>query len=306
MEKVKHQFAEPMNARVWIRNISQFDITIGPDGVIRNDLWFDAQFRGLVQQAVTGAAYERLGQALVLKPNQEIVQTFRMDQGQLAQVLAGNPQPTLAFWGTVRTNPRGDGGTSPGGYGVMFSAITEREGFVINNNNIVALNQMANGEKPELRIRGLEMMSVQVEQIRAQPPGPQSDVLIKGFLQNIGKAANDDAMPAVATWAQFLIAARDAAVRPAAVAKMVADPDPTRRVMGLLIAHALPPEQQKALLKQVANDAEEMVRTYATGMTELVQFASNRPPARAPSSATLPTIPPPGTVAPGPSPVPQP
>jgi hypothetical protein len=284
--------------------------------VIRNDLWFDAQFRGLIQTTVTGAAYERLGQALVLKPGQEVYQTLRLDQGQLAQFLASNPQPTMSFWGSVRTNPRGDGNVGPSGFRVLFSAITERDGFAIDNNNLLALNKMLNGKDAEQRIRALEMVSVQVEQLKSQPPAQQTDVLIKGFIQNVVKAASDEAVPAAASWAQFLIAARDAEARPAAVGRMVADPDPTRRVMGLLIAHALPPDQQKALLKKVEGDADEMVKTYAAGMSELSQYATTRPTTTQPATTlptipSLPTVPPvpvpgPGTVAPGPSPVPPP
>ncbi len=67
--KVIFAYGEPMFARVTIKNISPYDITIGPEGTLRNDLWFDAQLRGIFQQVITGAAYERLSNVLVPDPS---------------------------------------------------------------------------------------------------------------------------------------------------------------------------------------------------------------------------------------------
>jgi tetratricopeptide (TPR) repeat protein len=296
--RVLFPFGEPMIARVTIKNVStKYDITIGPEGVIKNDLWFDAQLRGLVQQMVSGAAYERLGQALVLKPGQQVSQTLRLDQGQLAQVLAGNPAPAMTFYGQVRTNPRGDGGVGPGGQLMPFASITERSGFALDANSLKAVaNMVATGETGE-RLRGLELMSAQVEQLRPQQAAnPQAKVLVDSFLEAVRRAGEDKTSPASATWGMFLTAFHDEPRRAEMVEKLTADPDPTRRVVGLLIAHALPPERQRELLKAVQADPDEIIKTYTGGMAEIAKFVTAKAPTTAPAPAPL--------LAPGPGSLP--
>jgi hypothetical protein len=277
--RVLFPFGEPMFAVVTIRNVSQFDITIGPEGVIHNDLWFDAQLRGLVQQMITGAAYERIGQVLVLKPGQTISQTVRMDQGQLAQVLAGYPNPTLSFFGQVRTNPR-EAGSGPCGYGVGFKAITERSGFPLNEASLKSLNNLVTNGNTAEKLRSLELVAAVLESLRAQKDQTdQIKALTASFADALFKAANDP-NPAVATWASFLCAAHDPARIAAMRDRLLADPEPTRRVIGLMTANALPLEAQKKVIQNVLDtDKDEMVRMYATGMQEIARMISEQPAA---------------------------
>jgi tetratricopeptide (TPR) repeat protein len=294
--RVLFPFGEPMFAVVTIRNVSQFDITIGPEGVIHNDLWFDAQLRGLVQQMVTGAAYERLGQVMVLKPGQTISQTVRMDQGQLSQVLAGYPNPTLSFFGQVRTNPR-ENGSGPCGYGVGFNAITERSGFPLNEASLKSLNNLATNGNTAEKLRSLELIAAVLESLRAQKDQTdQIRALTTSFADALFKGASD-ANPVVATWGSFLCAAHDPARIAVMRDRLLADPEPTRRVIGLMTANALPLEPQKKVIQSVlSTDQSEMVRLYATGMQEIAQMLSEQPagttrPATAPGAPTGTTPP---------------
>jgi tetratricopeptide (TPR) repeat protein len=275
--RVLFPFGEPMFAVVTIRNVSQFDITIGPEGVIHNDLWFDAQLRGLVQQMITGAAYERIGQVLVLKPGQTISQTVRMDQGQLSQVLAGYPNPTLSFFGQVRTNPR-ENGSGPCGYGVSFNAITERSGFPLNETSLKSLNNLATNGNTAEKLRSFELIAAVLESLRAQKDQTdQIKALTTSFADALFKGANDP-NPVAATWASFLCAAHDPARIAAMRDRLLADPEPTRRVIGLMTANALPLEAQKKLIQNVlSSEKDEMVRLYATGMQEIAQMISEQP-----------------------------
>jgi hypothetical protein len=288
--RVLFPFGEPMMAVVTIRNVSQFDITIGPEGVIRNDLWFDAQLRGLVQQMVTGAAYERIGQVLVLKPGQTISQTVRVDQGQLAQVMAGYPNPTLSFFGQVRTNPR-ENGSGPCGYGVGFSAITERSGFPLNESSLKSLSALAaNGNTAE-KLRSLELIAALLEVMRTQKETDQTRALVTSFAEALFKSAGDP-NPAAATWASFLTAAHDASKLTAVRDRLLDDPEPTRRLIGLMTANALPLEAQKALVDKVmASEKDEMVRLYGAGVQEIAQMVAERPASTQPATAPAGTAP---------------
>jgi tetratricopeptide (TPR) repeat protein len=297
--RVLFPFGEPMMAVVKIRNVSNYDITIGSEGVIHNDLWFDAQLRGLVQQLVTGAAYERIGQVLVLKPGTEVSQTVRIDQGQLAQVLAGYPNPTLSFFGQVRTNPMGNG-SGPCGYAVGFGSITERSGFPLNDDSLKALSNLAsNGSVPE-KLRSLELIAAVLESLRQQKPQTdQVKALANSFAEALVRGANDsDAV--VATWGSFLTAAHDPSKLAPMRDRLLADPEPTRRVIGLMAANALPLDAQKPIVEKVlAEDKDEMVRMYATGMQEIARLVAEQPPATQPApagtGAPAGAIPQPGT-----------
>src|SRR5205823_2860260 len=128
--RVAHAFAEPMIVRVTISNISEFPITIGADGVIRPDLWFDVTFRGVAQQAIPGAAYDRIAREVVLKPHASLSQLVRLDQGQVSQGLASSPFPAMQLIYDVRTNPAlTASGVAPGGQIAMASKPIEREPF---------------------------------------------------------------------------------------------------------------------------------------------------------------------------------
>ena len=298
-------FGEPMFARVYIKNISKdFDITIGPEGVIHNDLWFDAQLRGLVQQTIAGAAYERLGQVLVLKPGQVISQTVRLDQGQLAQVLAGNPNASITFYGRVRTNPRGDGTAGPGGYEAAFSSITERSGFALNDNAMKGLTAALTTGKMSEKVRSMELIVAETEQLRAmKEPTDQTRNLVNVFVEAIQSRAGD-ADPVVSTWATFLAAVQSPAKRGAVIQQLVTDAEPTRRVLGMLIANSLPLEQQKQLTAKVLEtEKNETVRLYATGMSELAKLMAERPTTAPTTGGDAATAPPtPTTTTPAPTP----
>lgn len=276
-------FGDPIIAVVWIKNTSTFDLTIGADGVIKSDLWFDAQMRGLVQQTVSGAAYDRLSQKMVLKPGETLEQRVRLDQGQLYQVLMGNPTPTLAFYGQVRTNPRADGSSAPCGYGVQFSAITERAGFRLDEASLQSLRGLIAGGTPAEKIRSLELLGSLVEWLKTpqQAANPQAAQAAATLLDTLEKSIADPS-PGVSTWGGFLTAVHKADKRRPIMEKMLEDPDPKRRVLGLMIGNALERKEQRQLLEKfIAAEKDESVRAYAKGMLDLWEAATTQPTAGA-------------------------
>ncbi|HYE18057.1 MAG TPA: hypothetical protein VEA69_06415 [Tepidisphaeraceae bacterium] len=274
--RVVFPYGEPMIGHVSIRNVSKYPLTIGPDGIIKPDLWFDAQFRGLVQQAVPGAAYDKLGQVLVLAPGESVTQTFRFDQGQsgpLGQVIA-NPAPTLTFYGFARTNPRGDGGSGLGGQGVQFTSISERSGFALNQQGVQVLTGLLNnGTVPE-RARSLDLVVALVSQLRAaqqqgQPNQQNAQQIADAFVQLLEQKVADPTA-GVATWATFLTAVNAPQKGVEMMGKLLADERAERRVLGVLISGGLPPAEHQALMKKViAEDKDEAVRMYASASLEL-------------------------------------
>jgi hypothetical protein len=62
--------------------------------------------------------------------------------------------------------------------------------------------------------------------------------------------------------------------------RLLGDPEPTRRVIGLMTANALPLEAQKKVIQNVLDsDKDEMVRMYAAGMQEIARMLSEQPAA---------------------------
>jgi hypothetical protein len=300
--KVNFAFAEPMIARVYIKNISSFDITIGPEGTLRNDLWFDVQLRGLVQQSIPGAAYDRLSQVLVLKPGQIMTQTVRMDQGQFGAILEKFPNPSLTFFAHVRTNPRGDG-AAPGGYDVQFATITERTGFTVDGNTLRWLTNKVSAGTPTERLRALELMAAELQQLNTQPESDQRNLLITTLTEFL-KKTNDDQIQPVATWGTFLTAFHSPDKSKEIIDRYKTDPDPLRRLLAVRIATVFlkPDEQKKMIEKMLETEKDESVKLFANGTLDVLRWQTENPttapsgggsrPTTAPASApTAPTTP---------------
>jgi len=300
--RVVFPYGEPMIASISIRNISKYPITIGPDGMIKSDLWFDAQFRGIVQQGVPGAAYERLSQVLVLEPGKTVTQIFRFDQGQsspLGQVIA-NPLPTLTFYGYARTNPRGDGGSSLGGQGVQFTSISERSGFGLNQQGVQVMTNLLDTGKPDEKLRSLDLLVAVVAQLRSQPDQEKFKPIAAAFVELLEKKTADP-VPGVSTWAHFLTAVNAPQRASEMMNKLLASPEPQRKLLGMLIATGLPVEPQKQLFtKLVAEDKTDVVQLYGTAALEIADIIAKARAEQTPGTGTTPTP------APLPAPAPRP
>ena len=93
----------------------------------------------------------------------------------------------------------------------------------------------------------------------------------------------------MATWAVFLTAVQDPSKRPVVIKTLVSDPDPTRRVLGLLLGNALPADQQKQLASNVQAAVQDpAVQLYTKGMIELADIMASKP-TTAPTAPTAPT-----------------
>lgn len=123
------EYGQPVLVRVSLVNTSPLDLPLGPMGAIRNDLWFDAQIRGLRPASYPSTAFDRLAGPLVLRPRQSASRVVRFDQGRLLAYLRTTPYFSIPMTGTVMTNPAVIGervGAGAGGYEVQFTRIVEQ------------------------------------------------------------------------------------------------------------------------------------------------------------------------------------
>lgn len=299
--RVAHRFGEPMLVRVTLQNLTDFDIPIGDDGVIRPGLWFDAHAQAMTGIAAPGTAFERLGQATVLPARQRVAQYVRLDQGRLADVLAANPTPQLQITGWCMTNPvqAGEGfAPGPGGVRAAFAKKVARTGFPINRPG--ALEELVRGVEaglPETKVRNLNLLGVLVPMLRqgdnapaprqdgqAEPapaapdegaarPGGAGSRVAAQFVDAM-KDRTADEVPAVAQWARFELAhAGDPGQQAQAIEALLADARWEGRLLGLIVSPKLgAAKAEDAAAKLAETEGEESwVKDYAGALVEVLQ-----------------------------------
>ena len=97
------EFGQPALVRVILVNMGAMDLYLGNRGIIHSDLWFDAI--PLNHSPISGAAFDLLGQRLVLPEAQNVLVIVRVDQDALYPLFHENPQSTEIVDINVVTNP---------------------------------------------------------------------------------------------------------------------------------------------------------------------------------------------------------
>ena len=107
VEPVKSALAvgDPLLVKVTIMNKSDFDLTVGPEGILHQDLWFDAQLHGAQQEVLQSESFDRITKRLVLPARQSMSQVVRLDSIQLSSLLLQAPQKVFQLSAMVMTNP---------------------------------------------------------------------------------------------------------------------------------------------------------------------------------------------------------
>jgi hypothetical protein len=276
--RISQPYGEPLFVRVALQNISDYDLTIGEDGLIKPGLWFDVQLVGLAQRNITGVAYERLTDRLVLKARQSIIRTVRIDQGGLAVLLSQNPGPPIAMRVTVRTNPTPARDTvisGPGGQAQELNKGIERAAFPPNDNTIaLAINTLQAGDARE-KLRSMEVLAMLGATLRGQKDAAP-EVRAKGeSLVDSVKKARFDADPNVRAWAGFIVAfAASEEERAPNVQRMLLDETWQSRLLALAAMASLPRERQIQFAKDVIEkDNPQFVKDFAKATID-------RPPPR--------------------------
>ena len=289
--KVAHQYGEPIITRVIVQNTGPHDITIGPDGAIRPDLWFDVQIRGAFNDFVQGVAFDRLTQRVLLKPGQTLVQTTRVDQDRLLQTMQGNASATMPLYFFVVTNPISTSvnvAPGPGGQRQSFFKTIQRVGMEVGpkalQNSVAAAQRDAANGTAEQKLTALQRLAWFASQF-VQSPDEQTKAKAGEVLGTMFRATNDPA-PVVRAWAGYLMGRLlSGDQRQSLIKELLEDPAWEGRMIGVLLVQALEPAQWKAVAGPLAEgDPEPLVREFADAV---VDFADS-PAATQPASTTQP------------------
>ncbi len=101
---ISHSHNQPVLAEVTITNMGSNPVTIGPRGMIRSTLVFDAQVRGFNAPLVAVGTSNFWGR-VKLGPREAYSQVFRVDGGTLTNTLSQMLIPSVAFNVAVLSNP---------------------------------------------------------------------------------------------------------------------------------------------------------------------------------------------------------
>jgi tetratricopeptide (TPR) repeat protein len=290
--RVAHRFHEPMYGRITLRNKTDYDITVGPDGVLRPDLWFDARVTGLVNKQFPGVAYDRVAGNVVLRARGVLQQIVRIDQGPLAELLDQNPSASAQINANVLTNPAPTAsgvGPGPAGQRRGFNKSFVRSGFALSQP--VArkrLLQQLQAGQPGDKIEGLDLLAAYVRMFqRQQQVDPATRALAGEFVTAIG-SARDDASKPVSLWARYLVVGITDAGRESAVEALLKDEAWPARLLGVVAAAEVGGERQaQAAARLAADDPEPLVKHYAAATAESLKLRPATQPATAPAGPKL-------------------
>ena len=303
---IAHHYDEPIYVTVTLRNLSDHPISVGDNGVIQPGIWFDADVQMMRGQVLPGVAFERIARTTVLPPRSAMAQYVRLDQGNLAQVLAQNPTPRIQVTGWATSNPvaRGQGfGAGPAGMKVPFARKLTRVGTQIGKEEVRRkLLQEVEEALPERKIRNLSLLAAYVPTLRnaaagpaaaegqpLPPPNPDEQrqraglaAIAEEMLAAIVRATADE-VPAVAQWAKFeLCRIGDAEQARAAVESLLSDPAWEGRMLGLVAIRRMAGMPNAVELAEKAANAEgeePFVKAYAAEVVEVLKA----PPATQPA-----------------------
>jgi tetratricopeptide (TPR) repeat protein len=279
--KVSYRFAEPMLMSVTVQNIGKYDLSVGAQGVIRQDLWFDATLRGVVQGDFAGVAYDRLGQQLLLKPTEAITIVTRVDRGQLRNLMMANPVSAISIFFSVLTNPVQGGskiGPGPAGFREQARSVVERAPSPIANpdQQQQALAELSNND-PAVRMCAVELFATYAQLLRNQQNATEAQKAAAEKLVQAIQPLTTDPSPAVRTWVRYMmVTLATPEKRPELIEQMLHDPQWEMRVTGLAAATILPPDQQVKLIDPIQKDADPIVSKLAKGIVSRTK-ATTRP-----------------------------
>jgi hypothetical protein len=202
-------FDEPQLVRVSIKNVGDYDLSVGTDAAIRSDLWFDVATQGGSNPTFPGVAYDHIAGPLVLPAHHLEMrgtdQVVRVDSGPLNKFLVGNPTIAVSMLFSVFTNPIGQQAgvaPGPGGYRKQFSTPMERRSSPLSTAKEVQdlIDPVMNG-RPDQKIHTIELLTDYVQLFRRQivhaqaVPQASTPAPAAGDLPAAGDAASGSATP---------------------------------------------------------------------------------------------------------------
>jgi hypothetical protein len=271
-------YGDPILLRVTVTNTGDADITIGADGLLRPDLWFDAQILGLNQHAFRGVSYDQIVNELVLRAGVSTSQIVRLDAGELYAALRSLPASSTRMSGDVITNPvvlssgvlPGPAGLSSSfGRSVLYSGV-----LLTQPTGKKAIDAALESTDPADRLRALDVLAAYISAADRQGATEELKKLVADLPQSIARMRTN-ASPAVAGWASYLAAIlASGEAQGAIVGEMSRSTDWTTRLLSLLVPG---PSQREVAARLAAGDPDATVKSTAAATVEFLEQAATQP-----------------------------
>lgn len=277
------RFGQPMLARVTIANTSPFDLTVSPGGVIRPDLWMDANIRGANPRTFGATSLERLSSTTLLKSRQSMSQVVRLDRGALGNALMGSPDGTFAVYGTLTMNPVVLGFTTadgkqgqtaqpgPAGYAVQFARLFERSAMRASSDAdrerlVGILKAGPAAGQPDLRASAVEALGVYLRAMSASAQAAEMKPAIGQLRQVLEETSRSDDGSLRGLALNHLLSSASGGEAEQLAARMAGDPDWRVRLLAVV---ALPAGVKSAAVDGLAQDPDALVASLARSLTGL-------------------------------------
>jgi tetratricopeptide (TPR) repeat protein len=286
-------FGTAVLARVTIENISDIDLTIGSDALIRPDLWIDAQTIGLGQQTFPHVAYDQLQGAIILRPHTRVSQLVRLDEGALRKALydaPGSQETTVNAQLVLNPIPMVDPATKqemayPGAGGMVanfFRTFTYAGVPLTLPSGQRAVQETLNGTSVVDKIHLADLLAAYLRMAAAPKADPDVKKAAAGLPDNLTKLRQDKS-PLVSGWADYVAAglAQEADAQKIA-SDMAASPQWTTRLLSLFAGESnVPAAARRQIAAKLANDPDPAVKAAAAATVELIdQTPASQPAAK--------------------------
>jgi hypothetical protein len=284
--KLPHKLGEPMLATVTLQNISPFDITVGPQGVISPDLFFDDWIGMNGTKTFPRAAYDRIANVLVLPKGTMSSQVVRLDQGPITAALRERPSSDVAMFARVTTNPTARGADvvpGPAGLRRDFQKQFVRKSSAMTDN--VKKQQVLAGLNglPSERMVVLDELQAHVK--AAREPNADDREVSRGRTLALAPELNDeikkattDPVPDVAAWATYLtMQLAKPEERPALAASLASSHDWEIRLLAGVAAMDLPAKDRQAIAERLAHDTLPEITMFGAAVLQDLVRPTSRP-----------------------------
>jgi tetratricopeptide (TPR) repeat protein len=270
------EFGQPVMVRVTISNSSAFDLAIGPRGAIRNDLWIDAQVRGLRPALFPAVAYDKLSGPLVLRPRQSASRIVRIDQGRLLTYLRLSSSTSVPVNGTVMTNPVSFGtgfAAGAGGAQVAFSRLVEQKPVpILRTEQRTAMLEGMFSAPPNRRIALIDAAAANYILLRQDTPPEMMDApnVIRRAIAQLINDPDPTARTRGVFWTLFLSTNQEKAQLSR---DLISDPYWAVRLTTLIASRGIERDALLRIVRQSANDTDRSVAAYARAMLDEIEDA---------------------------------
>ncbi|HXE53519.1 MAG TPA: hypothetical protein VN541_10910 [Tepidisphaeraceae bacterium] len=280
-------YGDPMLLRVTITNTGDADVTISRDGLLRPDLWFDAQILGLDQQSFRGVAYDQIANQIVLRPHTSASQVVRLDEGDLRKVLDVSPGAQTRVTSDVLTNPvtigdsvaPGPAGTAAQARSMLYVGIP-----ITLPMGRKQIDAALASSSPADKLRALDLIASYLRAASRPDVDPTLKQATADLPQVIERMKKDPA-PVVSAWAEYLSATIGTPEQARATAnEMASSANWTTRLLALFADASLPVSEQKAIAAKLAEDPDATVKSAGGATLKLLEAPTTQPTSQ-PSTA---------------------